>query len=77
MTMACCYKESKMSLKAAFCHNKVNTEVSLRQKTRTEGIPNNPRIIPEVFLMYHNVSTIMAKKLGTLCTKHTVIRQVL
>ena len=27
--------------------------------------------------MYHNVNTIMAKKLGTLCTKHTVIRQVL
>ena len=62
MIMACCRKESKMPQKVALCQKEANKDLSFRQKTRAEGIPNNPRTIPEAFLMYQNVSTIMTIK---------------
>ena len=57
MTIALCRKESKLPQKVALCHNKVNTKVSSCQKTRTEGKAKYSRTKPEVFPMYHNVTS--------------------
>ena len=53
-----------MSQKVALCHNEVNTEVSFRQKTRTEGKAKDSRTKPEVFPMYHNVASNLYKKVA-------------
>ncbi len=51
------YKESILSQKVAFCHNKVNMKVSSCQNTRTEGKAKDSRTKPDVFPMYHYVTT--------------------
>ncbi len=57
MTIGNRRNESRLPQKVALCHNEVITKVSSCQKTRLEGIPNHSRTKPEVFPMYHNVTS--------------------
>ena len=50
-------KESKLQQKVALCHYEVNTKVSSCQNTRTEGKAKDSRTKPDVFPMYHYVTT--------------------
>ncbi len=50
-------KESKLQQKVALCHYEVNTKVSSCQITLTEGKAKDSRTKPDVFPMYHYVTT--------------------
>ena len=50
-------RESKLQQKVALCHYEVNTKVSSCQNTRTEGKAKDSRTKPDVFPMYHYVTT--------------------
>ena len=64
MTIGNRRKESKLPQKVALCHNELNTEVSFRQNTRTEGKAKDSRTKPEVFPKYHNVTSNLYKKVA-------------